>query len=329
MEVAEIIESADILEYISQYTELEQRSDGEFWGLSPLREENTPSFSVNTEIQKFYDFSSGTGGNIIDFIRAYHGCDFHKALAMLKKFANIEEGGEEIQCTKLQATSVAKKYKPAKQKQVESKSVVLPADYMNRYEWNLEKMKPWIEEGISESALEKYRVRYDPFSERIVYPILDMQGNIINVSGRTIDPQYKEKGLRKYTYFKPLGLLDTIYGFAENKEAILKKKEIILFEGAKSVMLAESWGVDNAGAILTSHLNPQQFLLLIRMGVSVVFALDAEVDITKDKNIKRLLPYVPVYWLCNRRNLLEAKDAPVDKGEEVFRTLYAERKRMK
>ena len=57
----------------------------------------------------------------------------------------------------------------------------------------------------------------------------------------------------------------------------------------------------------------------------VVFALDAEVDIRQDKHIRKLLPYVRVEWVQNRDGLLEDKDAPVDKGESVFRKLYKER----
>lgn len=59
MEVSDLIQQTDIVEYISQYCTLTERSDGEWWGLSPLKEENTPSFSVNREEQVFYDFSSG------------------------------------------------------------------------------------------------------------------------------------------------------------------------------------------------------------------------------------------------------------------------------
>lgn len=329
MDVSDIMEAVDIVEYISQFCELEQRGDGEYWGCSPLREENTPSFSVNPEKSRFYDFSSGQGGNILDFIKAYNKVDFLQALDILKKYANITEDIEGPQVRRLLATSIAKKYSQKEKKPQESKSAVLPADYMDRYMWDIKKLQPWLREGMSVESLMKYQVRYDPYSNRIVYPILDVKGNIINVSGRTLDRDYKEKGLRKYTYFKPFGLLDTIYGLAENKEEILRKKEIILFEGAKSVILADSWGIKNTGAILTSHVNPQQFKILIRLGVRVVFALDAEVNIKEDKNIMKLIPYVPVEWLRNRRGLLDDKDAPVDKGEEVFRTLYAERRRVR
>lgn len=329
MEVSEIIEKVDIVEYISQYCELSERSDGDLWALSPLKDEVTPSFSVSPTKQRFYDFSSGYFGNVLDFICRYNNCDFWHGLKILKEYAKIEdEEGEGPVVTRLLATSIAKKFQKQKKPVKESAASILSPDYMDRYEWNRDKLSVWTNEGIEEDALRFFQVRYDPYSDRIVYPIRDLSGNIINVAGRTIDPQYKEKKLRKYTYFKPLGTLNTIYGFAENKEHIVRQREIILFEGAKSVMKAWGWGIKNTGAILTSHLNPQQFQILIKQGVRVVFALDSDVDIYKDVNIRKLLPYVQVQWVRNRDGLLDEKDAPVDKGKAVFEKLYERRVRV-
>ena len=329
MEVSEIIECVDILAYISQFCDLEERHDGEYWGLSPLKEENTPSFSVNTEKQRFYDFSSGKGGNVLDFICQYNQCDFRKGLKILKDYAKIDDNTNLPQVKRLQATSVAKKFRERKKTVKESKATVLPSDYMDRYDWNEEKLRAWEREGISLETMKKFQVRYDPFSDRIVFPIKTASGDIINVCGRTLDPDFKKKNLRKYTYFKPLGILDTIYGLSDNMEAILAQREIILFEGAKSVMLADGWDIHHTGAILTSHLNPYQFRILIKLGVKIVFALDADVDIREDANIMRLLPYANVEWVRDRRGVLGEKDAPVDKGREVFRTLYQERRRLR
>lgn len=94
-------------------------------------------------------------------------------------------------------------------------------------------------------------------------------------------------------------------------------------------MLARGWDIKNTGAVLTSHLNPQQFQILIKLGVRVVFALDSDVDISRDVNIRRLLPYTQVEWVRNRNGLLEDKDAPVDKGLDVFTKLYEERVRLR
>lgn len=324
MEVDDILEQVDILEYISQYCDFEEKN-GEYWALSPFKEEKTPSFSVNTEKQRFYDFSSGAGGNLIHFIRRYNNCGFIEAVNILKKYANITDDSERTIC-RLESTKIAKKFKHKSPIAKESKSVVLPPNYMERYEFDKEKLRVWEEEGISFDTMKKFDVCYDSFSNRIVFPIRNYAGDIINVCGRTLEKDFKEKGLRKYTYFKPLGVLDTLYGFSDNKQAIIEKKEIILFEGSKSVMLAHGWGVNNTCAILTSHLNPQQLLFLIKLGIRVVFALDEDIDITEDINIAKLKRYVKIELVKNRDGLLNSKMAPVDAGFDVWQNLYERRK---
>lgn len=324
MEVDDILEQVDILEYISQYCDFEEKN-GEYWALSPFKDEKTPSFSVNTEKQRFYDFSSGAGGNLIHFVRRYNNCGFIEAVNILKKYANITDDSERS-IVRLETTKIIKKFGRRIPKKKESKSVVLPLNYMERYEFNEDKLQAWVNEGIDFDTMRKFNVAYDSFSNRIVFPVKNYDGDIINVCGRTLDEDYKEKGLRKYTYFKPLGILDTLFGFSDNKEAILKKREIIIFEGSKSVMLAHSWGIFNTCAILTSHLNPQQLLFLIKLGVRVVFALDEDVDITDDINIAKLKRYVRIEWVKNRDNLLSSKMAPVDAGFEVWQNLYERRK---
>lgn len=57
------------------------------------------------------------------------------------------------------------------------------------------------------------------------------------------------------------------------------------------MMLAHSWGIHNCCALLTSHLNPQQFIFLIQLGVKVVFALDKEIDIYKDCGQRRFVRF--------------------------------------
>ena len=76
---------------------------------------------------------------------------------------------------------------------------------------------------------------------------------------------------------------------------------------------------------MTSHLNPQQLKILVRLGVRVVFALDKDVRVRDDHNISKLKQYVNTFYLWDREDLLDEKDAPVDKGQEVFKRLYEQR----
>lgn len=327
MELDELINSIDIVEFLSQFVELEQKGD-EFWGLSCFKDENTPSFSVRPSPPRFYDYSSGIGGNVFTFVKFYYKCSAAEAIEILKKYAGFN-GEIAAPREKMAATIVCKRFQKPKSTPKASSATLLPDDYMLRYEKRDDKLAIWEAEGISRASLDKFEVFYDSFSDRLVYPIRNMAGKIVNVGGRTLDPLWKEKKQRKYCYFYSWGTLDTIYGLAENMEDIKKSGEIVLFEGCKSVLIADTWGIHNAGAILTSHLNPHQMKILAKLGCRVVFALDKDVRVRDDHNINKLKQYVNVEYIWDREDLLNEKDSPVDKGREVFQKLYAQRLKLR
>lgn len=311
------------MEFLSQFVELEEKN-GEWWGLSCFKDEKTPSFSVREDPPVFFDYSSGIGGNVYTFVKHYYGCSGKEAIEIIKKYAGFD-GKFAAPREKMAATMTCKRFKQPKSSRKAPASTVLPNDYMERYEKRDDKLAVWEQEGISRESLDKFQVYYDSFSDRLVYPIRNIEGKIVNIGGRTLDPLWKEKKQRKYTYFHSWGTMDTIYGLAENMEHILKAHEVILFEGCKSVLLADTWGIHNTGAILTSHLNPNQMKILARLGCRVVFALDKDVRVREDHNISRLKQYVNVEYIWDREDLLDEKDAPVDKGSEVFKKLYDQR----
>lgn len=323
MELVELIQAVDIVEYIGQFVELEQQGE-EFWGLSCFKEEKTPSFSVRKDPPFWYDYSSGQGGNIITFVKAYFNCSSHEAVEKLKEYAGID-GEISAPKEKMSATIICKKYQKPKSAQKESKSKILPDNYMERYEKRADKLAIWEKEGISKESLDKFQVYYDGFSDRLVYPVRDLNGEIINVGGRAVSPTWKEEGQRKYCYFFQFGTINTIYGLSDNMDAIKKAGEVILFEGCKSVLIADTWGIHCCGAILTSHLSVNQMKILAKLGVNVTFALDKDVKVWEDKNINKLKRYVNVSYIYDKDGLLDSKDSPVDKGIDVFKTLYLHR----
>ncbi len=327
MELEDLIQSIDIVEFLSQFVELEEKN-GEFWGLSCFKDEKTPSFSVRRDPPVFFDYSSGIGGNVFTFVKHYYKCSGAEAIEKLKQYAGFD-GEFTAPREKLAATLVCKRFKKPKATRKASAATILPDDYMERYEKRDDKLEVWRREGISDESLDRFQVYYDSFSDRLVYPIRNIEGKIVNIGGRTLDPLWKEKNQRKYTYFHSWGTLDTIYGLVENLRYIHQAREVILFEGCKSVLVADTWGIKNTAAILTSHLNPNQMRLLARLGYRVVFALDKDIRIRDDHNIEKLRKYVNVEYLWDRQDLLSEKDAPVDKGLEVFKKLYEQRLRYK
>lgn len=323
LDLNELIESVDIVDYISQFVDFEERN-GEYWSLSPFKEEKTPSFSVRRETGRFYDFSSGLGGNVYTFIKHYFKCSSQEAVKRLSEYA----GCTDLNYTphkKMAATMVCKKFKPNVTQKKHGKQSVFPDNCMEKFEKREDKLMVWEREGISRASLDKFQVYYDEFSDRLVYPIKNLDGKIVNIGGRTLDPEWKAKKLRKYTYFAGWTEMNVLYGLYDNLESIVKKKEIIIFEGCKSVLLADTWGIHNTSAILTSHLNNQQFKILAKLGCRVVFALDKDVKIRDDHNIKKLKRYVNVEYIYDATDLTSEKDSPVDKGQETFTLLYNKR----
>ena len=70
--IEQIEENVDLLEYVSNSIELEQRGN-DYFGHCPLHVDKTPSFSVNPKENKYYCFSCGYGGRIISYL-----CDYEK-----------------------------------------------------------------------------------------------------------------------------------------------------------------------------------------------------------------------------------------------------------
>lgn len=132
----------------------------------------------------------------------------------------------------------------------------------------------------------------------------------------------ERKGLAQIHLLYGMGRAENYLWACRKHGGHKKKGEIILFEGCKSVLLADTYGVHNTGAILTSHSNPNQMKLLVSLGCRVVFALDKDVCIRDDHNIKRLKQFVNVEYIWDKEDLLGDKDSPVDRGQDTWKKLY-------
>ena len=328
VEISDLVAAVDLAAYAGQYCALEQRRDGCLWGLSPFKEERTPSFNIDPEKQLYYDFATGKGGDTLQFVKDYHDVSTAEAVRLLKAYANIAEDAPGS--IRLDAAKIAKQYRPRQPSKQASPPSCLPDDYMDAmYETAPEKLAPWLAEGIGADSMERFQVRHDSVSNRLVFPIRDMTGGIINICGRTLDESFKAKRIPKYVYMRSIGAMPTVFGFADNEEFIRAENRVILFEGSKSVMLADTWGIRNTGAILTSHISDWQMRELIRLQIPVVFALDKEIDPREDKRVRRLSKYVTVEAIVDTGDRLQPKMAPVDAGAEIFHALFDARIRIR
>lgn len=312
----DLIEKIDILAYISQYVKLTPKGE-EYVGLSPFTNEKTPSFFVHPEKKCWYCFSCGEGGSIIKFVQKYHKTNYEQAIKMLASYGHISLGSEDT------IMKIIRRYKK-KEEEVMPVREELKSDIMNQY-MDID-ITSWINEGISKEVLKKYQVRYDSERCRIVFPVWDIDGKLINIKGRAAHAQWKEFGMAKYIYYYPLGKNDLLWGYHWHIRDILEKKEIILVEGEKSVMKLESYGINNAVALGTSHISKEQMRILLKLRVDIVVALDRDKKAIQDKNLINLAKYNKCYIIEDDIGYLGAKDSPIDKGIDVFQELYNERK---
>lgn len=325
----EMADRVDLLEYAGRSVDFVKHSGNTYFAVCPFHSEKTASLAVNVDEQFFHCFGCGRSGNIYKWIQWQEGLTFDQAV---QKVANIT--GSDIK-EYVESESVAF-YKLlnrlTKQKddiQPNRNILDIEKDYNQRFKNEIP--QEWIDEGISEKELKKYNIRIDPMSNRIVYPVYSDNDELISVKGRTRFKNYKDLKIMKYmNYYKLGGRLDYYQGMQQSRQYIKQSGEIIILEGIKSVMKVDQWGYHNAVSAETSTLNEYQIELLVRMQVkNVVIAFDKDIKLKKIQECTQLLKkFTNVYVVYDKWNLLEDKDSPCDKGQEVWETLYERRMRI-
>lgn len=324
----ELANDFDLLGYVSESLDVEKR--GTRWATHcPFHEDKTPSLMFSEHKYKCY--SCGKSGNIITWLMDYEGYNFNNAVDRFLKINNMS--GEDIGKTKqCYALKFFKKVKQSQQKKdVEYKNrKILDVKEIQKYHDVLP--QSWIEEGIKPDIMKKYNIRMKDwgFDKRIIYPIWDKDFNLIAFKGRTIYDDYKEKKLQKYKYIGYIDTLDFFVGMKENKDNIIQNNEAIIVEGIKSVMKLEDYGYTNAISAETSELTDLQQKILLEMRVkNIVIAFDKGININQIINTTKLLrKFLNVYVVMDTDGLLDDKDAPVDRGKDVWDILYEKRRRL-
>ena len=127
--------------------------------------------------------------------------------------------------------------------------------------------------------------------------------------------------------YYPLGKVDYFAGMKQAKNDIENSHSIIILEGIKSVMKIDGWGFHNCVASETSALNVHQIEALIQLRLkNVTIAYDKDVQLEKIRKMsKDLKMFCNVFAVVDRKNLLDDKMSPCDKGREVWEKLYSER----
>jgi len=318
----EINASVDLLEYVSQSIEMEKRGR-DYFGHCPLHIDKTPSFSITPSKNSYYCFSCGRSGGIIGYLIEYEHLKFDDAVEKAAKLAHMDLS----KMCKSNTISFLKKTKKSHHEKHKIVHEILSQNEYNKY--SRIQVTEWLDEGIRQDILDLFDVRVNERDNRIVYPVYDIEGNLINVKGRTRYKNYKELKIPKYINYYPIGTMDYFQSLNLTLPFIKKQNEIILFESVKSVMKAYGWGYKNCASVEKHTLTDEQVRLLVKLRVNVVFAFDSDISYA-DKDIKKSIDILKqitnVYVIYDRSKLLggkEAKNAPVDLSKEVWEQLYS------
>ena len=198
----------------------------------------------------------------------------------------------------------------------------------------------WLNDGISRAAMDKFNIRYSPTQNKIIIPHYDVNGRLIGIRGRALNPweienvgKYMPVQIEDKWYSHPLSL--NLYGLNKTKDAIKKTGIVYLFEAEKSVLQMESFKRPNcAAAVCGSKLNKYALDILIRSchPNEIVICFDKEEEPHSDRYFYKLLELARKYntyanfsFIYDRENLLQLKDSPSDHGEEIFNKLLEKR----
>ena len=296
----EINASVDLLEYVSQSIEMEKRGR-DYFGHCPLHVDNTPSFSITPSKNSYYCFSCGRSGGIIGYLMDYEHLRFNDAVDKAAKLGNMDLS----KMCRSQTMTFLKKTKNLMREKEQVVHEILSSNELNKY--SRKDITEWIDEGILQEVMDLFEVRINDRDNRIVYPVYDINGNLINIKGRTRYKNYKELRIPKYINYYPIGTMDYFQGLNITLPFIKDQNEMIIFESVKSVMKAYGWGYKNCASAEKHTITDEQLKLLVRLRVNIVFAFDSDISYS-DKDIKKTIDVLKritnVYVIYDRKGLL-------------------------
>ncbi len=301
----------DIETAVSQYVNLKRRGKN-LVGLCPFHSEKTPSFTVYPENGSFYCFGCGVGGDVFTFTGLIENLDYMESIKLLAERSGIalpQDGYDDsMQRLKKRIYDINRDTARFFHSFLMSPGGKQTLDYLTDRGLTLKTIKhfglgaapdSWDalirhlkEKGYSESDMLAANVIgknqrgniYDRFRKRVMFPIINIRGNIVAFSGRAMPGEDKQGG-------KYVNTADTpVYKKSENLFGInfaksVCSERVILVEGNMDVISLHQAGFENTVAPLGTAFTTEQANLLSRYTKEIVLMLDA--DAAGQKAVRR------------------------------------------
>lgn len=301
----------DIETAVSQYVNLKRRGKN-LVGLCPFHSEKTPSFTVYPENGSFYCFGCGVGGDVFTFTGLIENLDYMESIKLLAERSGIslpQDGYDDsMQRLKKKIYDINRDTARFFHSFLMSPGGKWALDYLTGRGLTVKTIKhfglgaapdSWDalihhlkEKGYTESDMLAANVIgkserggiYDRFRKRVMFPIINIRGNIVAFSGRAMPGEDKQAG-------KYVNTADTpVYKKSENLFGInfaksVCSERVILVEGNMDVISLHQAGFENTVAPLGTAFTTEQANLLSRYTKEIVLMLDA--DAAGQKAVRR------------------------------------------
>ena len=329
--IDELVARNPIEDVVGQYVNL-KRSGGNLFGLCPFHGEKTASFSVAPDKGIYYCFGCHKGGGVINFQMEVEGLSYPDAVrALAKRVGMTVPEDEQYQSRYRQQERLwalhkeaarffhSQLYAPVGKTALEyalgrgmSKSILTTfgVGYApDSWDSMVKAMraKGYTDQELTDSGLvtvsQKNGNLFDRFRDRLMFPIIDVRGNVIAFGGRTIK---NDKDTAKYLNSPETMIFNkrkNLFGLNLAKKS--KENALILVEGNIDVVALHQYGFDNAVASLGTSLTEEQATLITRYAEQVILIYDG--DSAGQNATKRAIPILEKAGL--QVKVLQMRDA--------------------
>lgn len=280
------------------------------------------SVKKDTLSGRIYDSDSVVSGDIISIVMEVQKIDFISALKLMHGILGLPFSVNMKPRKQYDILSVfkdvrSKKNGTNKTITAHKESVLDSNEYLDLPHISL------VREGIAPNVQKEFDIMYDMKRQRILFVHRHWStGEVVGIFGRTTLEQYDLLGIPKYYGVIPYAKSLNLYGLYQNYKDIQERGCVYVFEGEKSVLKAKSLGFPNSVALGGHELSNEQVKILIGLNVNIVFCLDKDLDrqISLDM-CKEFDGIRNTSYIYDKYDLLDGKDAPIDKGIKIFEYL--------
>ena len=313
-QIEEIKNRLNVIDVVGSYVKL-TKTGANYRGVCPFHSEKKPSFFVSPARQMWHCFGCGAGNSIFDFVMKIEGVEFGDALKILAVKAGVELKKENP------------KLRTERQRLYEICDLACSffEKQLGNSSWGKEAKEYLLKRGIKEESLKKWRLGYSPdtwqglsdflvgrgykreeivkaglavesekshnpydrFRGRIIFPIFDLNSQVVGFGGRVFKEQ-NSKEIAKYINTPQTLLYDKsniLYGMNNAKLAVRKNNQCVLTEGYTDVIMCHQAGFENTVASSGTALTSQHLNILKRYSDNLLLAFD--MDVAGDSATKR------------------------------------------